>query len=134
MNRACFPKKTPEFTKMGEIHELFVLPLSLVWFAGATPDKTLGKRYREKTQITKEKFLAWNQPRKSPKTKARKDRGRGCDHNTARGNYPNDLLMVVPNGGSNFLGEGNSATPFLPQFNLLFTSILRLFNLFFTSF
>ena len=30
--------KTPEFTKMGEIHELFVLPLSLVWFAGATPD------------------------------------------------------------------------------------------------
>ena len=30
--------KTPEFTKMGEIHELFVLPLSLVWFAGATPE------------------------------------------------------------------------------------------------
>ena len=28
--------KTPEFTKMGEIHELFVLALSLVWFAGAT--------------------------------------------------------------------------------------------------
>ena len=25
--------------KMGEIHELFVLPLSLVWFAGATPDR-----------------------------------------------------------------------------------------------
>ena len=23
---------------MGEIHELSVLPLSLVWFAGATPD------------------------------------------------------------------------------------------------
>ena len=32
--------KTPEFTKMGEIHELFVLPLSLVWFAGATPEYT----------------------------------------------------------------------------------------------
>ena len=30
--------KTTEFTKMGEIHELFVLPLSLVWFAGATPE------------------------------------------------------------------------------------------------
>ena len=30
--------KTPEFTKMGEIHELFVLTLFLVWFAGATPD------------------------------------------------------------------------------------------------
>ena len=30
--------KTPEFARMGEIHELFVLPLSLVWFAGATPD------------------------------------------------------------------------------------------------
>ena len=39
VNRACFPKeKTPEFTKMGEIHELFVLALSLVWFAGATPE------------------------------------------------------------------------------------------------
>ena len=39
MNRAWFPKeKTPEVTKMGEIHELFVLALSLVWFAGATPD------------------------------------------------------------------------------------------------
>ena len=34
MNRACFPKeKTPEFTEIGEIHELFVLALSLVWFA-----------------------------------------------------------------------------------------------------
>ena len=33
--------KTPEFTKMGEIHELFVFPLSLVWFAGATPDENL---------------------------------------------------------------------------------------------
>ena len=30
--------KTPEFTKIGEIHELFVLALFLVWFAGATPD------------------------------------------------------------------------------------------------
>ena len=30
--------KTPEFTKMGEIHELFFLALFLVWFAGATPD------------------------------------------------------------------------------------------------
>ena len=30
--------KTPEFTKMGEIHELFVVALSLVWFAGATPE------------------------------------------------------------------------------------------------
>ena len=37
--RACFPnEKTPELTKMGEIHELFVLALSLVWFAGATPE------------------------------------------------------------------------------------------------
>ena len=30
--------KRPESTKMGEIHELFVLALFLVWFAGATPD------------------------------------------------------------------------------------------------
>ena len=44
MNRACFPKeKTPEFTKIGEIHELFVLALSLVWFAGATPHFIRGK-------------------------------------------------------------------------------------------
>ena len=33
--------KTPEFTKMGEIHEVFVLALSLVWFAGATPDMSV---------------------------------------------------------------------------------------------
>ena len=34
-----YPKeKTPEFTKMGEIHELFVFSLSFVWFAGATPE------------------------------------------------------------------------------------------------
>ena len=40
MNRACFPKeKTPEVTKKGEIHELFVLALPFVWFAGATLDK-----------------------------------------------------------------------------------------------
>ena len=31
--------KTPEFTKMGEIHELFLLALSLVWFARTTPEK-----------------------------------------------------------------------------------------------
>ena len=30
--------KTPEFTKKGKIHELCVLALFLVWFAGATPD------------------------------------------------------------------------------------------------
>ena len=29
--------RKPEFTKKGEIHELRVLALSLVWFAGATP-------------------------------------------------------------------------------------------------
>ena len=31
-SRLFFQGKSPEFTKMGEIHELFVLPLSLVWF------------------------------------------------------------------------------------------------------
>ena len=30
--------KKSEFTKMGKVHELFVAALSLVWFAGATPD------------------------------------------------------------------------------------------------
>ena len=30
--------KTPESTRMGEIPELFFLVLSLVWFAGATPE------------------------------------------------------------------------------------------------
>ena len=40
VNRACFPKEksTRIHTKMGEIHELLVLALSLVWFAGATPE------------------------------------------------------------------------------------------------
>ena len=53
MNRACFrkEKKTPEFAKMGEINELFVLALSLVWFAGATPDP-LGNTIRT-ARITK---------------------------------------------------------------------------------
>ena len=39
VNRACFPKeKHQKSQKMGEIRELFVLALSLVWFAGATPE------------------------------------------------------------------------------------------------
>ena len=40
VNRACLPeeKNSRMHTKMGEIHELLVLALSLVWFAGATPD------------------------------------------------------------------------------------------------
>ena len=40
VNRACFPKEKHQNShkKMGEIHELFVLALSLVWFAGATPE------------------------------------------------------------------------------------------------
>ena len=43
VNRSCFPKeRTPDFTKMGEIHELFILALSLVWFAGATPERMGG--------------------------------------------------------------------------------------------
>ena len=37
VNRACFPKEKHQ-NKMGEIRELFVLALSLLWFAGATPD------------------------------------------------------------------------------------------------
>ena len=32
-------KNTRIHTKMGEIHELFVVALSFLWFAGATPDK-----------------------------------------------------------------------------------------------
>ena len=36
-----FLRKTPEFTKKGEIHELFVVALSLVWFAGATPKNSI---------------------------------------------------------------------------------------------
>ena len=38
MNRACFPKENTRIHKKGEIHELFVLALSLVWFAGASPE------------------------------------------------------------------------------------------------
>ena len=33
-----FLRKNTRIHKIGEIHELFVLALSLVWFAGATPD------------------------------------------------------------------------------------------------
>ena len=42
--------KTPEFTKMGDIDELFILALSLVWFAGATPDFVDIPRKNSKTQ------------------------------------------------------------------------------------
>ena len=53
MNRACFPKeKTPEFTKKGEIHELFVLALSLVWFAGATPDISENDVFKRRSSET----------------------------------------------------------------------------------
>ena len=36
--------KAPEFTKTGEIHELFFLVLSLVWFAGTNPDNRGAQR------------------------------------------------------------------------------------------
>ena len=38
VNRACFPMDKHQNSQKGEIHELFVLALSLVWFAGATPE------------------------------------------------------------------------------------------------
>ena len=38
-----FQGQSPELTKMGEVHELFVLALSLVSFAGATPDNIGGE-------------------------------------------------------------------------------------------
>ena len=58
MNRACFPKeKTPEFTKKGEIHELFVLDLSLVWFAGATPDSNISYLWIPQTHQRNSPFL-----------------------------------------------------------------------------
>ena len=37
---------------MGEIHEPFVLALSLLWFAGATPEKC-GKREHSDTKTRK---------------------------------------------------------------------------------
>ena len=37
---------------MGEIHELFVLALSLVWFAGATPELNALFQARKKEQKT----------------------------------------------------------------------------------
>ena len=43
--------KTPEFTKRGEIHELFVLDLSLVWFAGATPESRFSGNAESRSEI-----------------------------------------------------------------------------------
>ena len=58
VNRACFPKeKQARFTKIGEIHELFVLALSLVWFAGATPEKTFYQAPKKHINIKK-----WGRP------------------------------------------------------------------------
>ena len=46
MNLARFPKeKHQNSKKMGEIHELFVLAISLVWFAGATPDRGVSETF-----------------------------------------------------------------------------------------
>ena len=48
MNRACFTKEknTRIHTKMGEIHELFVLALSLVWGGGQSPGRvSRGQRF-----------------------------------------------------------------------------------------
>ena len=47
---------------MGEIHELFVLALSLVWFAGATPDLSESCRKRSKFVLTPffGRFLAFS--------------------------------------------------------------------------
>ena len=47
--------QTPEFTKMGKIHELFVLALLLVWFAGVTPDI--------KPPLPRQKYYENNLPR-----------------------------------------------------------------------
>ena len=42
------PNQIKASSKMGEIHELFVLALSLVWFAGVTPDLTFYQFYCHK--------------------------------------------------------------------------------------
>ena len=47
--------KTPEFTKVGEIRELFVLALSLVWLTGATPDV---EPFFAQTQENKQKMAS----------------------------------------------------------------------------
>ena len=52
---------------MGEIHELFVLALSLVWFAGATPEwwgwstarDEEGIRMCRSIQIIADKVVCW---------------------------------------------------------------------------
>ena len=44
--------------------------------------------------------------------------------------HPRVCRWWFPNGGSSFPGERNSPTSFLPQFNLLFTSVLPQFYLF----
>ena len=45
---------------MGEIHELFVLPLFLVWFAGATPE--WGVKDNKNGFAANANFPFWNVP------------------------------------------------------------------------
>ena len=48
MNRACFPKeKHQNSQKWAKCMNFFVLALSLVWFAGATPEKLLQQQLSE---------------------------------------------------------------------------------------
>ena len=66
-------KETPEFTEMGEIHELFVLVLSLVWFAGATPkigrnlrrNIGLGRSAQQMKHESAQKILSKSSPNSS---------------------------------------------------------------------
>ena len=60
VNRACFLReKHPNSQKMGEIHELFVLALSLVWFAGATPEGQKGFEAPSGTKLSRLHAPIW---------------------------------------------------------------------------
>ena len=47
---------------------------------------------------------------------------------------PRVCIRLFPNGGSSFVGERNSAAPFLPHFYVSFTSVLPQYCLFLTPF
>ena len=61
MNRASFPKENTRIHKKG--HELFVLALSLVWFAGATPDSGFnthaGTKKEPKPKLLSPDIFGW---------------------------------------------------------------------------
>ena len=74
---------------MGEIHELFVLALSLVWFAGATPDSWSQNPLEATPRFRVPNFVSGGSPGRTVASKIIYVRPGGDPENTCKGENPN---------------------------------------------